>query len=79
MCVGVDGDDYKFRPHEPGMIGSTGKNGDLFKLVIPASERIPALRNLDLMNINPYSLFGTEDALIRTVARRECLFRSWSL
>jgi len=28
------------------------------------------------MNVNAFSLFGSEDSLIRTVERREFLFRS---
>jgi len=36
-----------------------------------------ALKKLDLMNINAFSLFGSEDSLVRTVSRRECLFKSW--
>ena len=42
---------------------------------IPIEERRTALKHLDLMNINAFSLFGSEDSLVRTVARREMLFR----
>lgn len=75
MCVGVsfDDDDYFFRSHESAM------QGELFKFKIPADQRNIALKRLDLMNINPYSVFGSEDALVRTIARRECLFKEWRL
>jgi hypothetical protein len=78
MCVGVDSDDYAFRAHESGMIGPDGSNGNLFKFRIRASERTTALKSLDLMNINAYSVFASEESLIRSVARRECLFRPWT-
>jgi hypothetical protein len=38
------------------------------------SERITVLRNLDHYNLNSYSLFGTEESLVETVAQREILF-----
>lgn len=84
MCVKLDltrhpERDYLFVPHEPAMKSLAGPEGELLKITLPVSERPAALKKLDLMNINPYSLFGSEDSLIRTVSRRECLFRGWSL
>lgn len=76
MCVSTSRDDYFFRPHDPGLVEEGGKNGFLFKFLIPAAARVEILRRLDLMNINPYSLYATEDSLIRTIARRECLFKT---
>jgi len=80
LCVRLEKDDYHFKPHEECKAAEIyGLGGDLFKFTIPASERVLALKNLDLMNINPFSLYGSEDSLIRTIASRECLFRSWNL
>jgi FRG domain len=81
MCVQMDfsADDYRFLPHGPAISALAGPQGELLKITVPIAEREVALKKLDLMNINPYSLFGSEDSLIRTAARRECLFRSWSL
>jgi len=45
------------------------------KIKIRASLRSEALEQLDSMNINAFSLFGSEESLVRTVARREYLFR----
>jgi FRG domain len=56
---------------EPEMLGL---NGEAFKIDIPASERVKALMSLDVMNINAYSLFNTEDSLMRTLSRRASLF-----
>jgi hypothetical protein len=77
LTYAMDDDDYYFIPHEAAMKVGVGTSGKLVKLRIPASDRTTALKHLDLMNINPFSLFGSEDSLIRTIARRECLFQSW--
>lgn len=42
----------------------------LIKLVIPTELRQNFMHELDRMNINPYSLFGTEDSLVETMAIR---------
>jgi len=78
MCVALDSvnKDYRFKPHECGLNAALGQGGELFKITIPVEERLTALKQLDLMNINAFSLFGSEDSLIRTVARRELLFRA---
>jgi len=83
MCVGLahpdhGTKDYIFRPQEPAMADDLGPIVKLLKFTIPAKERRVALQRLDLMNINPFSLFGSEESLIRTVARRECYFKKWS-
>lgn len=64
-----------FLPHDSELLGAIGPQGELFKMSIPIEERRTALKHLDLMNINAFSLFGSEDSLVRTVARREMLFR----
>ena len=43
----------------------------LVKYLIPVSERDKVLEKLDLMNVNAYSLFGSEEALMDTLAYRE--------
>jgi hypothetical protein len=77
MCVAVDpgNNDYVFRPQQSGLSNATGPSGELFTITIPVEERLAALKQLELMNINAFSLFGSEDSLIRTMARRELLFR----
>ena len=72
---------YLFRPHGEAMDipGALGIASELSKLNIPARDRTVALKNLDLMNINGFSLFGSEDSLVQTIARRERLLRRSSL
>ncbi|HEV8147825.1 MAG TPA: FRG domain-containing protein [Bryobacteraceae bacterium] len=79
MCVGRDesGKDYLFQPQESVMKSDFGPAKQLLKFTIPIAERQIALQHLDLMNINPFSLFASEDSLVSTIARRECLFKRW--
>lgn len=43
----------------------------LWKINIPISEKIKVLSYLNSMNINSFSLFGTEESLMATLALRE--------
>ena len=51
------------------------KNDDeqdlLIKYILPSSEKTKVLKKLDLMNINAYSLFDTEESLMQTLTIRE--------
>jgi hypothetical protein len=42
----------------------------LWKIVIPGSERIKVMTLLDSFNLNSYSLFGSEESLMETLAFR---------
>ena len=68
-----------FRSHDEGLTieGALGLRGEAVKITIPCTQRRAALIALDLMNINAYTLFGSDDNLIRTIARRECLLRDF--
>lgn len=53
-----------------------GKDQDLlWKFNIPVVERSKILKLLNMMNINAFSLFGTEDSLIETIAVSEILLK----
>jgi hypothetical protein len=73
-CVEEQPRDHLIRPHAEVITDAAKPDGKVLKLEIPASDRLLALRELDLMNVNAFSLFGSEDSLVRTVARRELLF-----
>lgn len=47
----------------------------LWKFNLPVSERPIVLGALNKMNINPFSLFATEDSLMATIATEEILLR----
>jgi len=65
-------DNFSFRGHDEAIArpGALGFKGSFVRIDIPASEQVKALKHLDLMNINPYSLFNTDDSLMRTLSRR---------
>jgi hypothetical protein len=69
---------FAFYSHDKalGTDGTLGIDGELIRMTIPAKERTAALVDLDHMNINAFSLFGSEDSLVRTIARRDGLLRS---
>jgi hypothetical protein len=62
---------YYFCSHEDVFQKTEDRQDLLIKYVIPGSERRNALEKLHLMNITPYSVFGTEDALMETLAYEE--------
>jgi hypothetical protein len=47
----------------------------LWKFNIPTSERLKVLKFLDAHNLNAFSLFGSEESLMETMALRELEFR----
>lgn len=47
----------------------------LWKFNIPSSERLKVLKFLDSLNLNAFSLFGSEESLMETMALRELEFR----
>lgn len=50
-------------------------NCRIHKYILPASEKNVVLKDLDAMNINAYSLYGTDEALMETLFNREVLFK----
>jgi hypothetical protein len=76
MCVEKRSADYLIRRHDDEVMAEAATpDGTVLKFTIPAKEQLVALRELELMNVNAFSLFGSEDSLIRTVERREFLLR----
>jgi hypothetical protein len=48
-----------------------GEQDVLWKIVIPASERVKVLRHLDKFNLNEFTLFDSEEGLLEMLAMRE--------
>jgi hypothetical protein len=67
--------DWQYACHEDVFVSGNEDQDLLWKFNLPAIERTKVLRSLDLYNLNGYSLFGTEESLMETVAQREILFR----
>jgi hypothetical protein len=66
--------EWNFGSHED-VFAQNDKHQDLlWKFVIPAAERIKVLRLLEEYNLNAFSLFGSEESLLETLAIREMDF-----
>ena len=64
--------EWRFVSHEDVFNTPQSKEQDLlWKIVLPASERGKILKALDEVNLNAYSLFGSEESLMETLACRE--------
>lgn len=62
---------WMFAPHE-AVFATAGERQDrLWKFTLPSGERSKVLRNLEAYNLNAFSLFQTEEALLRTISVRE--------
>jgi hypothetical protein len=79
LCATHAGGDWQFVEHEKADTDRDEKDEFLFNLAfykfnIPGSERIKILRMLDQYNLNAFSLFGTEESLMKTLSLREFHF-----
>ncbi len=76
ICAKIESEKLPFySSHEKAFARNDDGQDLLWKFIIPSSERIKVLRKLDMYNINAYSLFGSEDSLIETIALREFLLK----
>jgi len=61
---------HYFCPHEDFHVPLVGTQDVLIKISFPRSDRIRALKQLNDYNINHFTLFQTDDALIRSLGQR---------
>jgi hypothetical protein len=61
---------WYFYPHDP-VFGSRDKQDFLWKFNLPSTERTKVLRLLNDYNLNAFSLFDSEEALLETMWLRE--------
>lgn len=61
---------HYFCPHEDVRTPLVGTQDVLIKLSFPRSDRIRALKQLNDYNINHFTLFQTDDSLIRSLGQR---------
>lgn len=66
---------WHYTCHENAFVQPQGAQDLLWKFNIPSSERLKVLRTLDQYNLNAFSLFGSEESLMDTIALREFFFR----
>jgi FRG domain len=70
MCTQFDGGTWCLRSHS-SVFGKGQDHQDLlWKFTVPSSEAPTVMRHLNEYNINAFSLFQTEEALLETLARQ---------
>jgi hypothetical protein len=68
-------DEWCFASHETALDSVPNQREIMRKFTIPSTDRTKVLRMLDRFNLNAYSLFGSEESLVASVANREFMFR----
>lgn len=79
ICTVRRDEHWYYASHEAAVAAREGAQDLLWKFSIPTSERLKALRILERYNVNAYSLFGSEESLVETMAVRELLLQQWTL
>jgi len=75
ICTAGKGQLLRYASHED-VADRNARNQDLlWKLVIPVSEKRNFMEHLQRMNINPFSLFETEDSLMDDIYLSEIFLR----
>ena len=62
---------YVYCSHESAFANNGSEQGELTKFTLPASERRSVLKKLHRMNVTAFSLFGSEESLMETLAYQE--------
>ena len=75
ICTQDDGTDIRYALHEQVFERADKDQDLLWKFVLPASERQKVLRFLDRINIRSFSLFGSEESLMESLALQEFVIR----
>ena len=74
ICVELDeSNSHIFANHELVLTKADEKQDRLWKFNVPNAERNKALKSLNKMNINSYSLFGSEDSLVESISTNEII------
>lgn len=74
ICVELDSDyNAQYANHELVFRNSDERQDRLWKFNVSNTERNHALKSLNKMNINSYSLFGSEDSLVESISTNEII------
>lgn len=71
ICIEKPKDEWNYSSHDSYFSSANDEQDYIRKITLPQSLRQEVLTRLDLMNINDYSLFRTEEGLMRMLAFRE--------
>jgi len=74
MCIKLD-NEYNpiYSNHELVFNKNDERQDRLWKFNVPSIEKSQALKSLNKMNINSYSLFGSEDSLVESISTNEII------
>lgn len=75
VCTMHRDGEHSYARHADAFEENKEDQDELWKFNIPASERHKVLKRLEQYNINAFSLFGSEESLMETLAFREILTR----
>lgn len=70
LCLGFDSE-WRFEQYQDVFDDGLHQQGICWKITIPTSEREKVLQELSEYNVNSFSLFGSEESLMDTLAMRE--------
>ena len=72
ICAAFDekGPGWRFHPHDK-VFWNRGKQDCVWKFDLPATQRVAILKSLDQYNLNAFSLFDSQEALLETMWLRE--------
>jgi hypothetical protein len=70
MCTQFVDGNWRYASHETAFANNSDEQDLLWKITFPAKDRMQALRYLDKFNLNAYSLLGSEESLMHTMAMR---------
>ena len=70
-CKKQTKDKFIYCSHEEAFARNDEEQDILKKFILPASERRAVMERLHLMNVSAYSLFGSEESLLSTMAYHE--------
>ncbi len=79
FCTEIDGSAVRYTTHQSVVSRNDQQQDLLWKFIIPVSERRSFLARLNKMNINSFSLFGSEDSLVETIALSDIYVRGRDL
>lgn len=75
VCTVVKQDVPYYAPHEDVIAYNADDQDFLWKFNIPVGERHKVLTKLNRMNINAFSLFGSEDSLLEMIATTDIFLK----
>ena len=67
---------WQFAPHAEAFAEQRSVHGPLWKFTIPSSQRLQVLGTLQEMNVNAYTLIGSDESLVEMLAFREVDLRA---